>query len=109
MMKAQHIILLGFLLLIACGGSDPARAGIADEGGPKGQQVYRMYCELCHGADGKLGFNGAKDLTVSTTSRAEMIMQVTQGKGKMMPYKDVLTAKEIEAVVDYSRTLGKAR
>ena len=68
-----------------------------------------MHCELCHGANGKLGFNDAKDLTASVLSRAEMIMQVSNGKGKMMPYKNVLTAKEVEAVVDYTRTLGKTR
>ncbi len=31
------------------------------------------------------------------------------GKGKMMPYRNVLSAKEIEAVVDYTRSLAKAR
>lgn len=109
MMKAPHTILLGMLLLIACGGSDAAEAGIVDEGARKGQQLFKMHCELCHGADGKLGFNGAKDLTSSTITRAEMIAQVANGKGKMMPYKNVLSAKEIETVVDYTRTLGKKR
>lgn len=109
MMKAPHTVLLGMLLLIACGGSDAAEAGIVDDASPKGQQLFKMHCELCHGSDGKLGFNGAKDLTASTITRAEMIAQVANGKGKMMPYKNVLTAKEIETVVDYTRTLGKKR
>lgn len=38
-----------------------------------------------------------------------MIAMVRQGKGAMMPYKDVLTAKEIDAVVEYVRTLGKPK
>jgi mono/diheme cytochrome c family protein len=34
-----------------------------------------------------------------------MIAQVTNGKGAMMPYKNVLTAAEIEAVVAHVRSL----
>lgn len=94
-------------LVLACGNA--AGPAPAEEGARKGQQLFRMHCELCHGANGKLGFNDAKDITVSTLSRAEMLAQVTNGKGKMMPYKNVLTAKEIEAVVDYARTLGKTK
>lgn len=101
--------LSALVVLIACGSATPGEDERAVAAPPKGQQLYRMHCELCHGANGKLGFNEAKDLTVSTLSRAEMIAQVANGKGKMMPYKNVLTAKEIEAVVDYARTLGKAR
>ncbi len=96
------------LLVIACGNAMAPSPAAAD-GAPKGAQIYKMHCELCHGANGKLGFNDAKDLTASVLSRAEMIMQVSNGKGKMMPYKNVLTAKEVEAVVDYTRTLGKTR
>lgn len=108
-MRKTLLLLSGAIaVLIACGNAEATDAA-AEDSAPKGQQLYKMYCELCHGADGKLGFNGAKDLTASALPRAEMIAQVTNGKGKMMPYKDVLTAKEIEAVVDYSRTLGKAR
>jgi hypothetical protein len=37
-----------------------------------------------------------------------MIAMVTNGKGAMMPYKNVLTPKQIEAVVDHARKLRKA-
>jgi len=95
------------VLAIACGS---ATGPAPDEAGtPKGQQLYRMHCELCHGANGKLGFNEAKDITLSTLTRDEMITQVANGKGRMMPYKNTLGPKEIEAVVDYARTLGKKR
>lgn len=95
------------LLVIACGSS----AGDAPDGkeASRGEQIYRMHCVLCHGKDGKLGFNGAKDLTTSTLTKEQMVKQVSDGKGKMMPYKNVLTPKEIEAVVEYTRGLGKAR
>lgn len=105
MTKAALTATLLAAVVLACGSASAP----ADDGAPKGAQLYRMHCELCHGANGKLGFNDAKDLTASAMSRAEMIAQVSNGKGKMMPYRNVLMAKEIEAVVDYARTLGKAK
>lgn len=96
------------LLVLACGGGDaPVELGAANGIG-KGEQLYRMNCVLCHGADGRLGFNGAKDLTASALTKEEMIVRVREGKGTMMPYKDVLNAKEIEAVVAHVRSLAKA-
>jgi cytochrome c6 len=70
-----------------------------------GARIYKQYCLVCHGPDGKLGLNGAKDLTVSKYSEAERIIQVTDGKGAMTPFKNVLTPEEIKAVVAYTLTL----
>ncbi|HRD52198.1 MAG TPA: c-type cytochrome [Flavobacteriales bacterium] len=107
MMKSTVAIVLLIVLAVACGSASAPSP--AEDGALKGAQLFKMHCELCHGANGKLGFNEAKDLTASALTRAQMIAQVTNGKGKMMPYKNVLTAKEIEAVVDYTRTLGKTK
>jgi len=98
------------LLVLACSSASPDGTGMADgmDKSP-GEQLFNMNCTLCHGRDGKLGLNNAKDLTISTLTRAEMISMVHQGKGAMMPYKDVLTAKEIDAVVDHVRTLGNLK
>ena len=97
------------VLLLACGSSDPPVELAAAPGTSPGEQVSRMHCVLCHGKDGRLGFNGAKDLAQSTLSKAEMVAQVTEGKGTMVPYKNVLTAKEIDAVVAHVRGLPKAQ
>lgn len=105
MTKALFSIGLLGLLLIACGSGDAPATMDADAGQSKGAQLFAMNCVLCHGKTGKLGFNGAKDLTVSTLTKAEMIAVVTNGKGVMTPYKSVLTAKEIAAVVDHVRSL----
>lgn len=109
-LNTHYIVPLAIgLLLLACGSSSPE--GTMAEGADKsaGQQVFDMNCTLCHGRDGKLGLNGAKDLTASTLTKTEMIAIVRQGKGAMMPYKDVLTAKEIDAVVEHVRALGKLK
>jgi mono/diheme cytochrome c family protein len=95
------------LLVLACGNgnADAGRAEVGDGRSP-GARIFNAHCALCHGRDGRLGLNGARDLTLSTLSREEMIATVRQGKGAMMPYKDVLTEKEIDAVVEHVRSLG---
>ena len=96
------------ILLLACGSASSHDGRMANDGDrSSGREVFNLNCALCHGRDGKLGINGAKDLSVSTLTKEEMITTVKQGRGAMMPYKDVLSAKEIDAVVEHVRTLGK--
>ena len=40
-------------------------------------------------------------------TKEEMSATVEQGRGAMMPYRDILTSKEIDAVVTYVRSLQK--
>jgi cytochrome c6 len=70
-----------------------------------GNQVFMKYCKLCHGANGKMGLNGAKLLPESTMSLEERITQITNGKGTMQAYKDLLSAEEIKAVAEFTMTL----
>lgn len=72
-----------------------------------GAAIFKTRCELCHGADGKLGANGSKDLTVSELDLNERIAMVTNGKGLMTPFKDILSLQEIKAVSEYSMTFKK--
>ncbi len=94
------------VLLLACGSASPTNDRMeADRS--FGRSLFNLNCALCHGRDGKLGLNGAKDLTVSMLTKEEMIATVEQGRGAMMPYRDILTSKEIDAVVTYVRSLQK--
>jgi len=127
-MKKLSIICLPVmvLLLIACGGKDAAgssklaaKEATAVNGGgsssapaaaasnKKGKLIYKQYCVACHGMDGKLAVSGAKDLSISELSIEERIEQVTNGKGLMTPYKDILSAAQIEAVCEYVAELRK--
>ena len=67
----------------------------------KGRLIYKQYCVICHGSDGKLGVSDAKDLSVSTISMEERIDQITNGKGLMTPYKDILSEEQIQSVAAY--------
>lgn len=95
--------------MIACGGSEATDRNSSDEPTAEaehpGKALYKQYCVLCHGADGKLGLNGAVDLTTSQLPREEAIDQVTNGKGLMTPFKELMTEEEIEQVVDYVITM----
>lgn len=72
-----------------------------------GATIFSERCTSCHGMDGKLGFGGAKDLTTSKKSLAEIIHQVTEGKGAMAPYKNILSLEEIHAVAEYAKSMQK--
>lgn len=118
-MLLKKIVLpaLACLLLLACESpsdeiarrsAEAARNSAASAStGPDGSAVFRKYCVACHGADGKLALNGAKDLTASTLTLDERIQMVTKGKGLMTPFGEMLTPEEIRAVAEYTLTLKK--
>ncbi|MGB0930720.1 MAG: c-type cytochrome [Chitinophagales bacterium] len=66
-----------------------------------GKKIYKQYCALCHGKDGKLGVNGAGDLTASTISEAEVTTRIQKGKGLMTPFEEILSETQIKAVTEY--------
>lgn len=70
-----------------------------------GEKIFRQNCVVCHGADGKLGANGSKDLTLSELSADERFAIISKGKGVMTAFENILTISEIKAVADYTLTL----
>ena len=66
---------------------------------------YKMLCTACHGMDGKLNVNGAKDLSKSVISLENSVAQIYFGKGLMTPFKGMLKDEEIVAVANYIQTL----
>ncbi|MFZ5551747.1 MAG: c-type cytochrome [Bacteroidota bacterium] len=99
----KHILFFSSLFIFAsCGDNKPAQNA---DGTPNGQQIYEDNCSICHGGDGKLGVNGAKDLAASTMSKEEALAIIAEGKGKMTPFKELLDEKQREAVAEYIQTL----
>mgnify|MGYP003955066923 CR=1 FL=1 len=107
-MSKYLVIFIICFSILACANKQnntPASESVPAKSTVDGSVIFKQYCELCHGADGKLGLNGSKDLTVSTLDLDARITQVTKGKGLMMPYEKILSAEEIKAVAEYSMTL----
>jgi mono/diheme cytochrome c family protein len=80
--------------------------GSSTPSAPDGQAIFRQYCVTCHGADGKLGLNGARDLSASTLTLEERINVITYGRKVMTPFNEVLTPEEIKAVAEYTQKLA---
>lgn len=92
------------VLVIACAGKEKSNPYSAT---PDGAALFKKYCVLCHGVDGKLGLNGSKDITVTALTLDEIIVQVTKGKNTMTPFEGIMTPEEIKAVSEYAITLKK--
>jgi len=85
--------------------STPAKADVA-----AGEATFKAKCAGCHGADGK-GKEAMKttDLAaadVQKKSDADLSGVITNGKGKMPPYK-TLSADQVKDLVSYVRSLKK--
>ena len=67
----------------------------------KGKIVYQNAgCMGCHGADGKLGLSGAKDLSITTLTIDEQKAVIKNGKSPMPGYKD-LTDEQLADLTAY--------
>lgn len=102
--QMKKIILLSFLfaLILACAGSEKSNAS---NGALDGPTVYKKYCIVCHGADGKLALNGAKDITASELTKEERVELIRNGRNTMTPFGGILSEEEIESVATYTLTL----
>ncbi len=92
-----------FLIIVAFGMGEKTKSTKA---GAKiatvnGKEIFNDKCILCHGDNGKLSLNGAKDLSVTPLNHAGIMEMISNGKNSMAAYKDVLTPEQIDAVASY--------
>ncbi len=104
--RALFSILLFSFLLIACGNTDPAQAGVTIPQS-RGELLFDTHCKLCHGEDGRSGIGGAKDLTRSTLTREEIALVIANGRGTMMPFRNLLSAEEINILSEHVYDLSE--
>jgi len=86
--------------------NEPGGGGSASGGASTGQQLYAENCATCHGADGQgsVGPQLAGRVTQRFPNIDDQIVLVTDGTGGMPSFKGKLTAKQIQQVVEYTRT-----
>lgn len=106
-MKYIIILAIAFTTFAFACESANAEDSKQHESNPRGAELFIKYCALCHGPDGKKGFNGAKDITASTLLIEERIILIREGKGLMTPYKELLSEEDIRAVAEFSLSLNK--
>ena len=107
-LAAGSLAIFLFLEGVGCGKNNAGEKSLPTAGQtsvtkPNGPAIFRQNCVVCHGNDGKLGLNGAKDLSQSTLSLQERILVITHGRNAMAPWEGLLSAAEIEAVADFTR------
>ncbi len=83
----------------------------------QGQNIFKSLCQSCHGIDGTGNPIMVKSLnpppanlttkTVQQQTDGEIFWKITQGRGLMASYKNMLSDKERWAVVSYIRTLAQ--
>jgi mono/diheme cytochrome c family protein len=87
--------------------NEPVGGGGATAAGP-GAEVFSSRCASCHGSDGGGGIGprlSGGAVVDAYPDIADEIEVVAEGKGQMPSFGDRLTSKEIEQVVEYTRTL----
>lgn len=110
MVLKHFLFLCGFgLSLVACQ-NNPQPQSEFDKQTPaeQGASLYSMHCAQCHGEDGKLGASGAKDLSKSSLSEAQISKIIENGKGAMPPMKALLeTDRNTILVIDHIKKLRR--
>ncbi len=102
MIKASifTIIFIATCIICSCG-EKPENGKIVD-----GKTIFKSYCVTCHGIDGSLMTNGAKDLRISNLSLEERVNIINNGRNIMTSFKNALSKSQIEAVAKYTQTLN---
>ncbi|MGH9191157.1 MAG: PQQ-binding-like beta-propeller repeat protein [Acidimicrobiales bacterium] len=89
---------------------DATGSGAGESDGPgdeatSGEAVYRESCATCHGGSGEGGSGPSLVGVDDRLSRAAHIDIVREGRGNMPGWDASLSREEIEAVVDYERSV----
>ncbi len=108
-MMIRLVPILAVLLLISCEDS-----GTQEFNPPEGYKarsgklIYSKHCTSCHGADGKLGSGGAKDLTVSRMDSTDVVNILKKGKNGMPRQIQYFKSdEEVENIIDYINSMRK--
>jgi mono/diheme cytochrome c family protein len=86
--------------------NEPGGGGGGASSGSSGKQLFAANCATCHGADGQgaVGPQLAGRVTQRFPGIEDQITLVTNGSGGMPSFAGKLSAQQIRAVVEYTRT-----
>jgi polyvinyl alcohol dehydrogenase (cytochrome) len=99
----------GLIAFRLAGGGDGAGAAGDDDGDGGGEDlgrtVYRRSCAACHGGSGEGGSGPALAGVAQRLTVEQHTAVVRDGRGSMPGWEGTLTEEEIQAVVEYERTV----
>lgn len=101
-MKYLFFLLFSILVVLACQTKSTDTKSNNLNSNIDARSLFKTNCVLCHGIDGKLQMNGARDLTKSPLSIGDRIQVITNGRNTMTAFGDVLSKQEIEALAKYT-------
>jgi mono/diheme cytochrome c family protein len=81
---------------------------VAAAGGVDGAAIFGQSCAGCHGGDGSGGIGprlAGGRVVANFPDPQDQIAVVTNGRGGMPAFSERLSAEEIAAVVEYTRTV----
>ena len=102
-------------------GADTVRSPISSspENIVKGQELYNLYCFVCHGdtgygdgaAGGAMGIKPANfhEPKFSKQTDGTIFWKLTNGKGNMPPFKDILKDEQRWQLIAYLKEFGKQK
>lgn len=96
-----RLLIIGIVLLFHTYCSPSSTPPKKNSSPPLGEAVYARYCVTCHGANGNAHVGGAALLGKSTLSAEETALTIAGGRGLMPPYKNLLSAADLQAVTQY--------
>jgi mono/diheme cytochrome c family protein len=83
------------------------KGAVVAETNINGSEIYALKCANCHGADGKLGFSGAADISKTAMDLATIKQTILQGKGLMVAVD--VTDEQAAAVAAYVESEVKGK
>ena len=94
--------------LLCAGTSAPVGSAATDAQIEQGRDVYRQYCEACHGVDMATTSKLVFDLRQFPKDAPERFRQsVLNGKGGMPAWRDTLSDEDVASLWAYVRSGGK--
>jgi mono/diheme cytochrome c family protein len=107
-MVLTRIGFIAFLLFLVACEADSKTCSDCKDDYSMGQYLYEKQCTACHGADGKLGNSGAKDLTQSILTEVEIREILNEGKGAMPAQIELIAnPDEMDSVIQYIQKFRK--
>jgi len=95
------------IVAVALFGSHALPAQSTSRNSRSGAQLFRVYCQKCHSTDASKSLAPSLYHAMSSKGFSESQMRkiISDGKNTMPPFSRRITAKELDKLIEYLKTL----